>query len=523
MRKLNFLILLLSISSIACAQQTLSLEDCRKMAVASNKSVQMAEQSIIAAEEMKKAAFANFFPNISGIASYTYNQKNISLLGEDGMLPVGFKMPDGSFGPGITPTSKPSFNADGSFKFPESAINNNFRLVNGKPVPLDAQGKPFDPAKNPENLLWKNYAFLPKDAMEMDMHNIFAGGINLTQPIYLGGKIREMYNLASYSKQMTEAQKDTKILDLLVAVDEAYWRVVSLENKVKLANEYRNLVAKFDTNMTAMIAEGVATKAEGLKIKVKLNEAEISVIKAEDGLRLSRMALNQLCGLPLRSEPALSDQNLNTITLVAQTQDVQKALLNRSEIKTLMQLENIAKTNERLMKSRFMPNIAFTGNYLVTNPNSYNGFEKNFAGNFTAGVILQVPIFHYFERSHTLKAAQVATKMAGLQLEEAKEKMELQVAMNQNKIEESLKKQISTKKNIEQAEENLRYANEGFEAGTIPSTDLLAAQTAWLTAKSEYIDASIDVKLADVYLKKSLGQIQVPVIEKEPQGNKKVK
>ena len=113
--------------------------------------------------------------------------------------------------------------------------------------------------------------------------------------------------------------------------------------------------------------------------------------------------------------------------------------------------------------------------------------------------------------------------MAGLQLEEAKEKMELQVAMNQNKIEESLKKQISTKKNIEQAEENLRYANEGFEAGTIPSTDLLAAQTAWLTAKSEYIDASIDVKLADVYLKKSLGQIQVPVIEKEPQGNKKVK
>ena len=51
----------------------------------------------------------------------------------------------------------------------------------------------------------------------------------------------------------------------------------------------------------------------------------------------------------------------------------------------------------------------------------------------------------------------------------------------------------------------MSYANEGFREGVITSSDLLAAQTAWLSAKSENIDALIDVKLNNTYLKKSLG------------------
>ena len=71
-----------------------------------------------------------------------------------------------------------------------------------------------------------------------------------------------------------------------------------------------------------------------------------------------------------------------------------------------------------------------------------------------------------------------------------------------------MKKKSATEKNIEQAEENLRYATEGFDAGVITSTDLLGAQTAWLSAKSENIDACIDLKLCNLYLSKSLGTLK---------------
>jgi len=98
--------------------------------------------------------------------------------------------------------------------------------------------------------------------------------------------------------------------------------------------------------------------------------------------------------------------------------------------------------------------------------------------------------------------------------------MQLQIKQNSYKVAESLKKQNSTQHNIEQAEENLRYANEGFNAGVITSTDLLGAQTAWLSAKSENIDANIDVKLCNLYLAKSLGTLKAPALNTQSSTKK---
>ena len=471
------------------AQKVLKLEDCRQKALEHNKTLQMSKESVNAARELKKAAFTQFLPNFSANATYAWNEKNLSLLAEDAMLPVGTKMADGSFG----------FTAD--------QISNKWTLVNGQPVPLDANNTPFNPKTNPEKIQWKGYALLPKEAMEFDIHNVFAGTIGFVQPVFMGGKILELYRIAKYGENLAAAQHENKTTELLLEVDEAYWRVVSLENKVKLAREYRNLIAKLDSNVRVMIEEGVATKAEALKVRVKLNEAEMTVTKAEDGLNLSKMALNQLCGFPLDEQYALSDATLKSEENV-QLIPVDEAISNRPEIKALTQVENIAKSNERIMLSRFMPNIGLTGNYLVSNPNVYNGYKNEFGGMFNVGIVANVPLFHFGDKFHTLNAAKSQRKIAGMQLDEVKEKMQLQIKQNSYKVAESMKKKSATEKNIEQAEENLRYATEGFDAGVITSTDLLGAQTAWLSAKSENIDACIDLKLCNLYLSKSLGTLK---------------
>jgi outer membrane protein TolC len=396
--------------------------------------------------------------------------------------------------------------ADGSFGFTADQISNKWTLVNGQPVPLDANNVPFNPKTSPDKIQWKGYALLPKSAMEFDIHNVFAGTIGFVQPIFMGGKILELYHIAKYGENLANAQKENKITELLLEVDEAYWRVVSLDNKVKLAKEYRNLIAKVDTNVNVMIEEGVATKAEALKVKVKLNEADITVTRAEDGLNLSKMALNQLCGIPLDESYILVDTDLASET-VTPLIPLDQALSNRPEIKALTQAENIAKSNEKIMLSRFLPNIGLTGNYLVSNPNSFDGFKNEFGGMFTVGVVANVPLFHFGDKFHTLNAAKSQHKIATLQLEETKEKMQLQIKQCSYKVAESMKKKAATQHNIENAEENLRYATEGFAAGVITSTDLLGAQTAWLSAKSENIDANIDAKLCNLYLAKSLGTL----------------
>ncbi len=471
------------------AQTSLSLDSCRRMALKHNKSLQIANESLNAAEQMKKAAFTQFFPNFGAVASYTYNQKGISLLSEDALLPVGTKMADGSFG------------------FTPSQISNSWTMIGGKPAPLDANGQPFDPSVNPEKIIWKEYAYLPKESMEFDTKNIFAGGISFVQPVYLGGKIRELYRMSKSAEALASVNVEDKTSDILVEVDEAYWRVVSLENKVELATEFRTLVAKMDSNVAIMIEEGVATKADALKVKVKLNEADMSLTKAENGLALSRMALNQLTGLPLDDKTPLQDMDLSDILPPPVIGSISQAIENRPEIRSLSLMGDIAKSNQRITVSRFLPNIAVTGNYLLTNPNMYNGYENKFGGMFNASVVATIPLVHFGDRIHTLKAAKAETRIVGLELQEAREKIELQINQSAFRINESTKKQIASARNVDQAEENLRTANEGFDAGVITSTDLLAAQTAWLSAKSDMIDAGIEVRLCHLYLEKNLGAL----------------
>jgi len=502
MKKNVFVVFAILASMPLYSQKVLQLEDCRQMALTHNKSLQMAQESVTAARQLKEAAFTQFLPNFSANGGYTWNEKNLSLLSEDALLPVGTKMANGSFG-----------------YIPGTGQVQEVQLPTGNYVPTDSKGVPFDPTKNPEKLVWKNYSLLPKSAMEFDIKNIFVGSVGFIQPVFMGGKIRELYHIAKYGENLAIAQHESKVTELLLEVDEAYWRVVSLGNKVKLARDYRDLVAQVDSNVNVMIEEGIATRSEALKVKVKLNEADITITKAEDGLNLSRMALNQLCGIALDDVYTLADQDL-TEEAVTQLIPIEQALSNRPEIKQLTQLENIAKSNEKIMLSRFMPNIALTGNYLISNPNSYDGFKNEFAGMFTVGVVANIPLFHFGDKFHTLNAAKAHHRIATLQLEDSREKMQLQIKQCSYKVSESLKKKISTQHNIEQAEENLRYATEGFEEGVITSTDLLGAQTAWLSAKSENIDAGIDARLCNLYLAKSLGTLKAPVLNSQPATHK---
>jgi outer membrane protein TolC len=82
--------------------------------------------------------------------------------------------------------------------------------------------------------------------------------------------------------------------------------------------------------------------------------------------------------------------------------------------------------------------------------------------------------------------------------------------VNQNtfRVDEANKKLTMAQSNIARAEENLRTANLGFSEGVITPATVMEAQTAWLQAESQRIDAEIDVKLSQVELQKSLGTLE---------------
>ena len=287
---------------------------------------------------------------------------------------------------------------------------------------------------------------------------------------------------------------------------------MSLANKKKLAEGYLELLQKLDSDIGKMIAEGVATKADGLSIKVKVNEAEMTLTKVNDGLSLAKMLLCQLCGLELSSPITLKDEqekDLSPGIVPAENIDIDAVYATRPEVRSLELAAQIYKQKVNVVRAEYLPSVALMGSYMATNPSVFNSFEKKFKGMWNVGVMVSVPIWHWGEGIYKVKAAKSEARIARYQLDDAKEKIELQVSQSAFKVNEAAKKLIMAEKNLEKADENLRYATLGFEEGVIPASNVLEAHTAWLSAQSEKIDAQIDVKLTEIYLKKATGNLRL--------------
>lgn len=461
--KLKILLsILLFCTAHISGQETLSLEKCRQLAIDNNKELKISAAGIHKAEQERKAARTNYFPQVSAMGTYVRNQKDLELIdySELKLLPALMRE--------LEPVLQ---------NFPDLAHA------------LQTAGNEI------------------KGATHLDFKNVRIGDISLVQPVFMGGKIISYNQITSYAKELAKSMNNVQLEEVIYQTDEAYWQVVSLVNKKKLADQYVEMLKKTDSDMAAMIREGVATKADGLSVKVKLNEAEMAQTKVNNGLTLSRMLLAQICGLELTSPVKLADEETDRLPVRKTTAfpDVHTAFANRQELKSLELVTNIYKKKERIVSADMLPNVALTANYIVMNPNTYNGYKNEFSGMYNVGVAVQVPISGWWEGSHKRNAARAETLIKRLEYESAREMIELQVNQSAYKVNEAGKQLEASERNMAKAEENLRYAGLGFKEGVIPALNLMEAQTAWFAAQSQLIDAQIELKLTKVYMDKALG------------------
>lgn len=466
-----------AVSAPVSTAETYSLDSCRAMALSNNKELMVKAERVRQAGYQRKQAFAAYLPTLDFAGGYTYNQKKLSLFDSDQLLPTK------------------SFNlATQSYEF--NVVTNPIThqpvtTPDGTPIPSEV-------------------ALIPKEAMEFDIHNVFFGAVTLTQPIYMGGKIVAMNRLAKIQEEANRMLQENESQNVIYAVDAAYWTVVSLNAKHRLAKSYVNLLDTLDRNVKLMLDQGVATRSDLLSVDVRLNEANVDLLKVENGLSLSRMALAQICGLPVHSDINVADEGVAQAipsAEIATRYNMEEVYSRRPDLRALEMASEATVQQKRVALSEMLPNIALIGSYSFTNPNMFDGFKNRFGGAFSVGVMVKIPLWHWGGNYNGYRAARSAETISKIQVADAREKIDLQVSQAAYKAQEAVKTYLATESNLAKAQENLRTATLGFREGVITTDDVMAAQTAWLKAHSENIDAMIDVKLCDVYLSKVLGTL----------------
>ena len=495
---MKYKLLILALTTLATsaqAQQTLTLDSCRAMALRNNKTLSASRLQLDMARYNKKAAKTKYLPHISALGGYELTSREISLLSKDQKSAL----------------ANAGTNTTGALHNDIAGALTNL-AQQGILTPEQASnlggmfGQVGSKIGEAVNHVGQNIV----DAFRTDTRQMYALSVMLTQPIYMGGAIIAANRMADIGEEMAQNNIEASTQNTLHSIDQAYWTVVSVHHKKQLAESYLAVVKKLDDDVSKMIHEGVATRADGLKVDVKVNEAEMSLTQAENGLALAKMLLCQLCGMDVDSDITLADENADNI--VEQADDAQAdravAMENRPELKLLQNSADMSRQATKLVRAAYLPQVLLTGGYVATNPNVFNGFERKLSGMWNVGVMVRVPLWNWMEGTYKVRASRIATTIVELERDDIREKIDLQVSQSQFKVKEANRRLAMATKNVENAEENLRCANLGFKEGVIPTTDVMAAQTAWVRAQSQKIDAEVDVKMSQVNLKKALGVLQ---------------
>lgn len=499
MIKLFTIAVLLGSSLCVQAQEMYSLQKCRELALQNNRQLKISNMTVDVAENTRKAAKTKYLPRVDALAGYQHFSREISLLSDDQKNTLS-NLGTNTFGQlGGQIVQNLSSLAQQGVLSPQVAQQLG-QLLSNVSTPLTQAGNNIGQSIN--------------DAFRSNTKNVYAGGIVVNQPIYMGGAIKAANDMAAIGEQVAQNNISLKRQLVLYGVNNAYWLAISLKKKEALAIRYRDLAQKLNEDVKKMIREGVATRADGLKVEVAVNTADMQIARIQSGVSLAKMALCELCGLDLNGDIQLSDEREADLPPTPSTQfdnyiipasDSTRLNETRPELRLLQNAVDMSKQNTKLLRSLYLPHILLTAGYSVSNPNLFNGFQKRFTDLWNIGVTVQVPIWTWGENKYKIRASRTATSIAQLEMDDVRKKIDLEIEQNRLRLKDANKQLATSHKNMAAAEENLRCANVGFKEGVMTVTEVMAAQTAWQTSRMAIIDAEISVKLAQAGLQKALG------------------
>jgi outer membrane protein TolC len=453
------------------AQEIMTLEKCRESALEHNRTIAVAAFREAQAEDTRKAYRANFFPKISATGDYLYTHANLKYRLAGNYLPTFVPDP-------VTGQLQP---------------NVLLNPVTGEPV-IGADGNP----------VFKQYAYFPDMNLSLRLSGAWMAGVRAEVPVYSGGKIASGYRMAKTGSEMATLNVRLTRIDVLVRTDEAYWMHVQAQELLKLALSYRRVVTELLRNVQNAQQVGLKHANDVLKVQVKLNEAEVQLLRAQDGVTLSRKNLCHTIGLPLDSLLVLPEtgEESSSVAVVAAADYAE-----RPEWLLLEQQVRLKEQQIQLTQSDFLPQIGLLAQYGYVNGPELNGARLSAQVSFSVLASVRIPLFHGGEGRHKIRAAQAERDAARLEREHVGEQLALELARAVDQCNESMLEVELTARSLQQAEENQKLSGLQYEAGMETLSDYLEAQAAWQQARTEYVKAQTRRRMNETYYLRAAGRL----------------
>lgn len=332
--------------------------------------------------------------------------------------------------------------------------------------------------------------------------------MSLAQPLFTGFRLKSSSEAAEYQLKASEVELTKDGLETAFAVRNAYWSLFKAQEMKKVVDEIVLQMKAHLKDAGNLLAQGMLTNNDVLKLQVQLSDVQLKQLEAANGVQLAQVNLNNTLGIQLVSEVDVkSVPQVQTKSEVELSSLLNKAFDKRGELKAADYRAKASESNVSIAKSRWYPEVSLYGNYYYNRPNQRVFPSKDaFKDTWDAGIMVSMDVWNWLATSHQTDQAEAGLAQSIDAVGMLKDGISLEVTQNYLNYKQAEQKITITKLTVEQAEENQRITSEKFKNGVALSSDLIDAEVALLSAKTNYTSALVDLELAKAKLDKSIGE-----------------
>ena len=307
------------------------------------------------------------------------------------------------------------------------------------------------------------------------------GGAMVTMPIFAGGKIYYGNQLAKLGVELSELQLRQTRNEVTLTVDQYYWNIVVLNEKLKTLQHVSALLEKICSDAKTAVDAGIKNRNDLLQVELRKNETQSVVIDIQNNIAICKMLLAQYIGTDMNSfdvQTAVSTELRSPEHLYVNHNE---RLETTVEYQLLNKAVDASKLEKRLNTGQFLPMIALQGGYL------YNDFMGPSQNSFVGMLNVSIPIS--WKAPFSVRKYKLRHQNAVTEFNNGSEQLMIRMQKAQIDLNNAYQQALIALNSIEQSEENLRLNEQYYKAGTSGMSDLLEAQQLYQQSRDKYAEA----------------------------------
>jgi outer membrane protein len=348
--------------------------------------------------------------------------------------------------------------------------------------------------------------------LSFGLENTFVYGLQLAQPLFLGGAGIAGIKMANSARHASEYVLETTRQNLIYQTVRSFYSCLLARELVLVQEE---ALKQAEANLAIAMKKyeaGTASGFDKMRAEVEIANLNPVVIAARNNSQVALTALRNVLGLQediqvdVNGELAYVSDAMDSVDL---TKIQSEALLYRPELLGFAAQKKMAHSGVALARSEFFPKVFFATNYsYLAMKNDYNFRKDDFSKGFTSAVSLQIPLFRGFGVHKRVQKARLDYKIAIDSEKEIRDRIMAEVEIVYNNFLEAKEKYQSAKESIGLAEEALRLANLMYEEGASTQLDVMSSQLALRQSRLNNASALFEYQVARYNLRRVTGSLK---------------